>query len=116
VVDAEMLQMMAEYMRPIEVNDDTMALQAIADVGPGGHFFGAAHTMERYESAFYAPMVSDWQNFERWKESGSVDAATRANKIWKQLLAEYEQPPLDPAINEQLDDYVARRKSGEPVE
>jgi trimethylamine--corrinoid protein Co-methyltransferase len=116
VVDAEMLQMMAEYLRPIEVNDDTMALQAIADVGPGGHFFGAAHTMERYESAFYAPMVSDWQNFERWKEAGEQDAATRANKIWKQLLAEYEQPPLDPAINEQLEDYVARRKNGEPVE
>lgn len=116
LVDAEMLQMMAEYMRPIQVNEDTMALKAIADVGPGGHFFGAAHTMERYETAFYSPMVSDWQNFERWKEAGELDAATRANKIWKQLLAEYEQPPLDPAIDEQLDEYVARRKRGEPVE
>jgi trimethylamine--corrinoid protein Co-methyltransferase len=116
VVDAEMLQMMAEFMRPIEVNDDTLALQAIKDVGPGGHFFGAAHTLERYENAFYSPLVSDWQNFERWKEAGEMDTATRANRIWKQLLAEYEQPPLDPAIDEQLQDYVDRRKNGGPVE
>jgi trimethylamine--corrinoid protein Co-methyltransferase len=116
VVDAEMLQMMAEYMRPIEVNDDTLALKAIEDVGPGGHFFGAEHTLQRYETAFYSPLVSDWQNFERWKEAGQQDTATRANKIWKQLLAEYEQPPLDPAIDDQLQDYVDRRKNGEPVE
>ena len=112
VLDAEMLQMMAEYLRPIEVNDETLALGAIADVGPGGHFFGAAHTMARYETAFYTPLVSDWQNFERWQETGGHDAATRANRIWKQLLADYEQPPLDAAINEQLEDYVARRKRG----
>jgi len=116
VVDAEMLQMMTEYMRPIEVNDDTLALKAIEDVGPGGHFFGAAHTLQRYETAFYSPMVSDWQNFERWNEAGQQDTATRANRIWKQLLAEYEQPPLDPAIDDQLQDYVDRRKNGEPVE
>ncbi|MCJ7558668.1 MAG: trimethylamine methyltransferase family protein [Gammaproteobacteria bacterium] len=116
IVDAEMLQMMAEYMRPIEVNDDTLALQAIEDVGPGGHFFGAEHTLQRYETAFYSPLVSDWQNFERWKEAGQQDTATRANRIWKQLLAEYQQPPLDPAIDDQLQDYVDRRKNGEPVE
>jgi trimethylamine--corrinoid protein Co-methyltransferase len=108
--------MMAEYMRPIEVNQDTLALQAIEDVGPGGHFFGAAHTLERYETAFYSPLVSDWQNFERWKEGGQQNTATRANRIWKQLLAEYQQPPLDPAIDEQLQDYVDRRKNGAPVE
>ncbi len=116
VVDAEMLQMMTEYMRPIEVNDDTLALAAIKDVGPGGHFFGAAHTLQRYETAFYSPLVSDWQNFERWKEAGQQDTEVRANRIWKQLLAEYQQPPLDPAIDEQLQDYVDRRKNGEPVE
>jgi trimethylamine--corrinoid protein Co-methyltransferase len=103
-------------MRPREVNDDTLALKAIEDVGPGGHFFGAEHTLQRYETAFYSPLVSDWQNFERWKEAGQQDTATRANKIWKQLLAEYEQPPLDPAIDDQLQDYVDRRKNGEPVE
>jgi len=113
IVDAEMLQMMAEYLRPIEVNRDSLALEAIAEVGPGGHFFGAAHTLARYESAFYSPLLSDWRNFERWQEAGAEDAARRANRIWKQLLAEYEAPPLDPAIDEQLADYVARRKQGQ---
>jgi trimethylamine--corrinoid protein Co-methyltransferase len=115
VLDAEMLQMAAEYMRPIEVNEETLALEAIADVGPGGHFLGSAHTLARFETAFYTPLVSDWQNFERWKETGGHDAATRANRIWKQLLAEYQQPPLDPAIDEELEDYVARRKSKKQV-
>ena len=110
VVDAEMLQMMAEYMRPIEVNDDTLALDAIAEVGPGGHFFGSPHTMERYESAFYSPLVSDWRNFETWNDDGAVTAAGRANRIWKQLLREYEAPPLDPAVDEALTAYVAKRK------
>jgi len=114
IVDAEMLQMMAEYLRPIEVNDDELALDAIAEVSPGGHHFGTSHTLERYESAFYSPMLSNRQNFEAWQESGSIDTATRANTIWKQLLQEYEQPPLDPAIDDALVDYVNRRKN-EPV-
>jgi len=111
IIDAEMLQMMAEFLRPIEVNDDELAVDAIAEVGPGGHHFGTTHTLERYESAFYTPIVSNRQNFEAWKEAGSIDVATRANTIWKQLLREYEQPPLDPAIDEELVEYVARRKS-----
>ena len=111
IIDAEMLQMMAEYLRPIEVTDDELAVDAIAEVGPGGHHFGTSHTLERYESAFYTPIVSNRQNFEAWKEAGSIDVATRANTIWKQLLNEYEQPPLDPAIDDALVEYVARRKS-----
>ncbi len=110
VIDAEMLQMMAEYLRPIEVNDDELAVDAIAEVGPGGHHFGTSHTLERYESAFYTPLLSNRQNFEAWKEAGSIDIAARANTMWKQLLAEYEQPPLDPAIDEALDAYVIKRK------
>ncbi|MEM7430743.1 MAG: trimethylamine methyltransferase family protein [Pseudomonadota bacterium] len=110
IVDAEMLQMIAEYLRPIEVNDDEMALDAIAEVGPGGHHFGTGHTLERYESAFYQPILSVRQNFEAWNEAGRIDTAARANSIWKQLLAEYEQPPLDPGIDEALVDYVERRK------
>ena len=108
---AEMLQMMAEFLQPIEVNDDTLGLDAIAEVGPGGHFFGAAHTLERYETAFYAPMLSDWRNFETWAEAGGLTATQRANAVWKQLLAEYEPPPLDPGIDEALQAYVARRKA-----
>jgi trimethylamine--corrinoid protein Co-methyltransferase len=110
VIDAEMLQMMAEYLRPIEVNDDELAVDAIAEVGPGGHHFGTSHTLERYESAFYTPLLSNRQNFEAWKDAGSIDIATRANTMWKQLLAEYEQPPLDPAIDAALDEYVTKRK------
>lgn len=110
IVDAEMLQMMTEFLRPIEVNDDELALDAIAEVDPGGHHFGTSHTLQRYESAFYSPMLANRQNFEAWQESGSIDSVTRANAIWKQLLREYEQPALDPAIDEALVDYVERRK------
>ena len=113
IIDAEMLQMMAEYLRPIEVNDDELALDAIAEVGPGGHHFGTSHTLARYESAFYSPMMSNRQNFEAWQEAGSINTAARANSIWKQLLQEYIQPELDPAIDEALVDYVNRRKADE---
>ena len=110
IIDAEMLQLMSEYLRPIEVSDDTLAFDAIQEVGPGGHFFDSPHTMERYEMAFYSPMLSDWHNYETWEETGSVDTLARANGIWKQLLQEYEQPLLDVAIDEELCAYVARRK------
>ncbi len=103
--------MMAEFLQPIEVNDDTLGLDAIAEVGPGGHFFGAAHTLARYETAFYAPIVSDWRIFETWEEAGALTATQRANAVWKQMLAEYEPPPLDAAINDELDAFVARRKA-----
>ena len=116
IVDAELLQMMSEFLQPIVVDDDTLALDAIAEVGPGGHFFGAAHTLARYETAFYAPMVSDWRNFETWREAGAKDATQRANAIWKQLLAEYQPPPLDPACAEAVTDFVERRKREGGVE
>ncbi|MEE8505125.1 MAG: trimethylamine methyltransferase family protein, partial [Kiloniellales bacterium] len=110
ILDAEMLQMMSEVLAPIEVNDDTLGLDAIREVGPGGHFFGAAHTLERYETAFYQPILSDWRNFETWEEAGAKTATERATAIWKTLLKDYEQPPLDPAIAEALDAFVAKRK------
>jgi trimethylamine--corrinoid protein Co-methyltransferase len=110
MLDAEMLQMMAEFLQPLQVDDDTLAFDAIRDVGPGGHFFGSAHTLARYETAFYAPMLSDWRNFETWQEAGGLTATQRANALWKQLLADYEPPPLDPAVDEALRAYVARRK------
>ncbi len=110
IIDAEMLQMMAEYFRPIEMDEDALGLEAIAEVGPGGHFFGAAHTLARYKTAFYEPIVSDWRNFEAWKQAGGLSATQRANGIWKQLLAAYEKPAMDPAIDEELQAFVARRK------
>jgi trimethylamine--corrinoid protein Co-methyltransferase len=110
VIDAEILQMVAASLQPFEVNSDTLALDAIREVGPGGHFFGSAHTMERYQQAFYAPLLSNWSNYESWLEAGSVNTEQRANQIWKQLLREYQQPPIDAAIDEELRDYVTRRK------
>ncbi len=110
IIDAEMLQMMAETLKPIVVNDEELALDAIAEVPPGGHHFGTAHTLERYETAFYTPILSTRQNFETWTEEGGIRSAKRANAIWKQLLAEYQQPAIDPAIDEALRDYVERRK------
>jgi trimethylamine--corrinoid protein Co-methyltransferase len=110
IVDAEMLQMMVEILRPIEVNRDELALDAIAEVPPGGHHFGTAHTLERYQTAFYHPMISNRQNFETWQEAGSRDTAKMANETWKALLAEYRQPEMDPATREALEAYVDRRK------
>jgi trimethylamine--corrinoid protein Co-methyltransferase len=115
IVDAEMLQMMAEYLLPLEVNDATLALEAIAEAGPGGHFFGVAHTMARYQSAFYQPFLTDRRNFETWQEAGAESAERRANRIWKNLLESYQPPPLDPGIDAALQDYVTRRKAGEPA-
>ena len=86
IVDAEMLQLMRETMTPLQVREEDLGLDAIAEVGPGGHFFGTAHTLERFETAFYEPMLSDWRNFETWQESGAVDRPARANVIWKELL------------------------------
>ncbi len=110
IVDAEMLQMMVEFLKPIEVDEEVLGLETIAEVDPGGHFFGTQHTLDRYENAFYAPLVSDWSNYETWQESGARTATERANTIWKQLLREYQQPELDAGIDEALEDYVARRK------
>ena len=110
IIDVEMMQMMAEFVEPLVVNEETLAIEAMREVQPGGHYFGTSHTMERYDSAFYSPIVSDWTNFEAWKEAGSLDSAQRANAIWKQAINDYEQPPLDPAILEELEEYVAKRK------
>jgi trimethylamine--corrinoid protein Co-methyltransferase len=111
VIDVEMMQMMAEFLVPMKVDEAELAFDAIAEVGPGGHFFGAAHTLERYETAFYSPLVSDWRNFENWELAGGETATQRANRIWKKALSEYEQPPLDPTISEELEDFVDRRTS-----
>ncbi len=110
IIDAEMLQMMAAWTEPFQVDDAALALDAIREAGPGGHFFGTAHTMERYETAFNPPLVSNWDNYDTWVEQGSETTEMRANKLCKQLLHEYEAPPIDPGIDEALQDYVARGK------
>jgi trimethylamine--corrinoid protein Co-methyltransferase len=118
VLDVEMLQHMIEFLKPIQIDERELGFEAIRNVPTGGHFFGEAHTLERYERAFYSPLVSDWRSYESWREAGSLDATQRATGIWKQALAEYQQPPMDPSIREALDAYVDRRReeigSGEP--
>ena len=118
VLDVEILQNMMEILRPIDFSTDELGFDAIAGVPTGGHFFGAQHTMERYETAFYRPLLSDWTNYGGWQAAGAKDAAERATAIWQQALADYEQPAMDASVREELDAYVARRKQdiggGEP--
>ena len=110
VLDAEMLQMMAETLVPLDVSEEALGLDAVKEVGPGGHFFGAAHTLARYESAFYSPILSDWRNFETWEETGSQTVTDRAHRLYQEVLAAYEAPPLEPDRREEIDAFVARRK------
>ncbi|MEI2300131.1 trimethylamine methyltransferase family protein [Ensifer sp. MJa1] len=111
ILDVDMLQMVAEYLTPLDVSEDALGLDAVRDVGPGGHYFGTLHTLQRYETAFYSPILSDWRNFETWTEAGRPTTYDHANRIFKQKLNEYERPPLDPAIEEELDAFVAKRKA-----
>lgn len=110
VIDCETLQQVMHYMRPVPVTEDDIAVEAIREVGPRGHFFGAEHTQARYETAFYSPFLSDWRNYESWAGSGAIETPQRANAIWKAILAEYEPPPLAPGIAEELREFVERRK------
>jgi trimethylamine--corrinoid protein Co-methyltransferase len=118
VLDVEMLQQMTEFLTPIDLSADELAFEAMERVPTGGHFFGDEHTMERYENAFYAPILSDWRNHGAWEEAGSLNATQRATKVWQEALADYEEPLFDPAVREELDDYIRRRKDeigdGEP--
>jgi trimethylamine--corrinoid protein Co-methyltransferase len=111
VLDADLLDMVAEFLRPVKVDADELALDAMREVGPGGHFFGCAHTQARYRNAFFAPMISDWRNYETWREAGSPTAYDTANRLYKQRLEAYRPPPMDPAIREELEAFVARRKA-----
>jgi trimethylamine--corrinoid protein Co-methyltransferase len=112
VLDVEMLQMMAETIKPMDISAQELAegLETIASVPTGGHFFGTSHTLARYETAFYQPLVSNWQNYENWELAGGLDATQRATRIWQAALEAYEPPPLDPAIAEALQAFVARRR------
>lgn len=110
VMDVEILQGVTEFLQPIQVNEAEIGLEAIRDIAPGGHFFGSPHTMERYKTAFYQPILSDWQNHENWELAGAKDATQRATEVWQKVLEDYEAPPLDPGRLEAIDEYIAKRK------
>jgi len=111
VTDVECLRMMYEVFKPLEINEETLAYSAHQEVGQGGHFLGAVHTLERFRECFYRPLVSSTENYERWKRNGGNDTATRATEIWRKTLEEYERPPLDEELDEELRAYVERRRT-----
>jgi trimethylamine---corrinoid protein Co-methyltransferase len=110
IVDIEILRMLKHEFKPLEVNEDTLAYGAHEEVGSGGHFLGAAHTLEHFRTCFYRPLLSSTENFDRWSKNGGADAAERAGRIVQETLDSYEQPPVDDAVRDQLRDYVARRR------
>ncbi|WP_445256536.1 trimethylamine methyltransferase family protein [Nocardioides aurantiacus] len=110
IVDVELLQMMRAEFTPLEIDEASLAFGAHEEVGAGGHFLGAMHTMERFRTCFYRPLLSSSDNYEKWSRNGGLDAAARATKIYTDRLESYEQPPLDEAIREEMDEFVVRRR------
>jgi trimethylamine--corrinoid protein Co-methyltransferase len=111
VLDCDLIQMVSEFMQPLETTEDALGVEAIREVGPGGHFFGAQHTLARYTNAFYAPIISDWRNNQQWLAAGKPEAWQKANAVWKQALADYQEPAIEPAIRDELNAFVDKRKA-----
>ncbi len=110
IVDLEILRMLQVEFTPLEIDEESLAFGAHEEVGAGGHFLGAVHTLEHFRTAFYRPLLSSTENFDRWKRMGGRDATERAGEIWRKTLDEYEQPPMDDAIRQELEEYVTRRR------
>ena len=112
IMDCEVLQHIQRYLNPMltSTGEDDLALDAIAEVGHEGHFFGIQHTQDRYTTAFYQPFLSDWKNFEAWEVAGGVWTAERAHHLFKEIIANFEAPPMDEGVREELQAFVARRK------
>jgi trimethylamine--corrinoid protein Co-methyltransferase len=110
ILDVEMLQMFAELFQPVAASADEIGIEAVAEVGPGGHFFAAAHTMQRYRDASYAPLISDWRNYGVWSEAGGKTATERACAVWRATLASFQPPPIDAAVQDALNSFVERRR------
>lgn len=114
VMDADQAGMIQRFLQGVDLSENGQAMDALREVGPGSHFLGCAHTQANFETAFYRSSIADNNSFEQWQSDGSLDAAQRANAIWKQMLNDYEAPPIDAATDEALVDYMARRKSSMP--
>jgi len=110
IVDVEQLRMLHAAFEPLRIDEEALAYSAHQEVGQGGHFLGAAHTLGRFRECFYRPLVSSTENFERWKKNGANDTAARATEIWKKTLSEYEKPPIDAGLEEELKGFVDRRR------
>jgi trimethylamine--corrinoid protein Co-methyltransferase len=114
VLDNDQCGMVETFLRGVDLSENGQAMDAIRETGPGQHFLGSAHTLANFEDAFYRSDVNDYNSFEQWQEEGELDASARANAIWKQTLAEYEPPPMDAAVEEELAEWVERRKASFP--
>ena len=110
IVDVEILRMLEHEFTPLEIDEDALAFSAHEEVGAGGHFLGAAHTLERFRECFYRPLLSSTANYERWKRDGGQDAAARASDIYKRTLEEYEEPEMDADLRAELKAFVDRRR------
>jgi trimethylamine--corrinoid protein Co-methyltransferase len=110
VVDVEIVRTLQAEFTPLTVDEESLAFDAHLEVGQGGHFLGAAHTLTRFRDCFYRPLLSSSDNFERWLRNGGLDARARATEIWTRMLDEYEPPALDEAVAAELEEYVARRR------
>jgi len=106
--------MIQTFLGGVDLSENGQALDALREVGPGKHFLGCAHTQANFESAFYMSNVADNNSYEQWKEEGSEDTTQRANKIWKKMLADYQMPAFDPAKDEALKEFIAKRKAAFP--
>ena len=113
-MDCDKLGMLAVYGKGIDLSETGQALDAIHEVGPGGHFLGCAHTQKNFEQAFYLSQIADNKSLEQWEIDGSLDATARANSLWKQMLADYEAPSRDPGIDEALIAFMDAKKAAEP--
>jgi trimethylamine--corrinoid protein Co-methyltransferase len=109
VIDLETVAMFYHFLNGFAISAETLALDMIAQVGPGGHHFDTPHTQARYATEFYQSSLADRAGYETWQAQGGLDAAQRANTLWKEMLAAYQPPPLDPGVREAITDYVARR-------
>jgi len=114
IIDADLCGKLIEFCKGLDLSDNAQAMDAIAEIGPGGHFLASAHTLNNFETAYYSSSTGDANSFEQWQGEGSLEAAQRANRIWKGLLEEYQQPAIDPARLEALQEYVNRRKASLP--
>jgi trimethylamine---corrinoid protein Co-methyltransferase len=110
VIDVQVLEMLQKEFTPLEIDEESLAFGAHAEVGHGGHFLGAEHTMERFRTCFYRPFLNSSDNYERWMRGGARDTAARAGEIYKKRLEEYQQPPMDEAIRQELEEFVIRRR------
>jgi trimethylamine---corrinoid protein Co-methyltransferase len=114
VMDLDQCGMMAAFAKGVDLSPNGQALDAIVENGPGQHFLGTAHTLANFESAFFRSSIADNNSFEQWESEGAADSITRANAIWKKMLAEYQAPPIDEAVDEELRGWIEQKKASFP--